>query len=315
MAEPATGTRKPHWLVFIKGMAMGVADSVPGVSGGTIAVVTHIYDELIFSLRAINLTALRLLFNSGVKSAWSYINGNFLLVLLAGIVLALWLSANTVLYLLAHFFEPLMAFFIGLVLASSWTLRVRIDSFNVKRLAALMLGVLLTLAISSLTPRTGDVSAVYLFFCGMIAICAMILPGLSGAFLLLILGVYNNVMEALIAFDLPVIAVFVSGCAIGLLGFSRLLGWALYRHPQVSYAGLTGMLLGSVYVLWPWQQPLAWYTDSGGERHVLQSGNVLPLNYEDLTGTDPQILLVLTAVVAGAALILIMERLFAARQP
>lgn len=240
-------------MLYLKGVAMGLGDSVPGISGGTIAVITKIYDELIFSIRAVDVVACRLLIGGRFKALWQHINGTFLLLLAAGILSGLLLSANTVLFLLENYFAPLMAFFIGMVISSSWLLK---DEFSVaawQNLLALSLGLLLAVSIAFISPRSADLSLPYIFFSGAIAISAMILPGLSGAFILLLLGVYEYILGALLGFDLPTIVTFMLGCVIGLIAFSRVLSWLLRTHHQLSYAFITGMLLGSVSALWPWQ--------------------------------------------------------------
>jgi putative membrane protein len=302
---------KQWLLLFLKAMVMGAADTVPGVSGGTIAVITHIYDELIFSLRAISTKALGILFSQGVAPAWVYINGSFLLVVLLGIMLSLLLSARTVLLLLESHYEPLMAFFIGLVLASSWFLRSQFQIRQWQTWVFLLAGMAFLLAVTQINPQTGNFSLMYLFFCGLVAICAMILPGLSGAFLLLVLGVYDYMLSALLDFNWPVILVFVLGCVLGLLSFSRLLAWILARFHALTYAFLTGMLIASVWVIWPWKQALSYYTDSAGQMHSLQTVNLLPTDYLSATNQDPRILLVSLSFIAGLLLIAAFEKLFA----
>ncbi|MFM1895568.1 MAG: hypothetical protein RLZZ385_642 [Pseudomonadota bacterium] len=297
--------------LFSKGLAMGAADSVPGVSGGTIAVISGIYDELILSLRAFDLQAVRLLLGGQFARAWSHVNGSFLLILLSGIVISLRLSAGVVLFLLDNHFETLMAFFIGLVLASSWYLRAKFGVMRGLHWLALLVGMGVTLAVGSITPQAPlDVSLGYLFLCGMVAICAMILPGISGAFILLMLGVYDYLLTALLELVWEVVLVFIGGCALGLLSFSHLLGWALARHRDTSYAFLTGMLIGSVYVLWPWQTVQSFYTDSYGGIHPLQSLKLWPTDYLAVTGQDPLWMPVLAALVAGAGLIIAFEYYF-----
>ena len=239
---------------------MGLGDSVPGISGGTIAVITKIYDELVFSIRAVDLRACEFLISGQFKAFWQYINGTFLLILALGILSGLLISANTVLFLLENYFAPLMAFFIGMVLASSSLLRHEFSLGVWQNILALFLGLLLAVSIGFISPRSAELSLIYVFFSGVIAISAMILPGLSGAFILLLLGVYEFILGALLAFDLPYIFVFVLGCGVGLLSFTRVLSWLLRDHHQVSYGFITGMLLGSVSALWPWQEGEGGYT-------------------------------------------------------
>ena len=253
-ATDSMTTSRGKLMLFVKGVAMGFGDSVPGISGGTIAVITKIYDQLIFSIRAVDLRACKFFFKGQFKAFWQHINGTFLLVLGLGILSGLLISANTVLFLLENYFVPLMAFFIGMVLASSALLRNEFSLGVWQNILALFLGFLLAMSIGFITPRSAELSLVTVFFSGAIAISAMILPGLSGAFILLLLGVYEFILGALLNFDLPYILVFALGCAMGLFVFSRVLSWLLRDHHQLSYGFITGMLLGSVSALWPWQQ-------------------------------------------------------------
>jgi len=301
-------------LLFFKGVAMGMADSVPGVSGGTIAVITRIYDKLIFSIRAVDTTAVRLLFAGQINSLWQHINGNFLLVLAAGILSGLLISANTVLYLLANHFQLLMGFFIGLVLASSWLLRSEFNYRHPVNLGALVIGILTTLVISSFNPgELQSIPLTYLFLSGFVAICAMILPGISGAVVLLIFGVYEFLLTALTEINLPVIAVFASACIAGLISFSRVLSWVLKHHREKGYSFLTGMLIGSIDVLWPWQVTIVGQGNENNAETKLQSSNSLPLNYETVSGNDPVILGVLLCGVAGLILVLVFDKVFASK--
>ena len=250
-------TRRSKVMLFLKGVAMGLGDSVPGISGGTIAVITKIYDQLVFSIRAVDLRACGLFFTGQFKAFWQHINGTFLLILALGILCGLLISANTMLFLLENYFVPLMAFFIGMVLASSALLRNEFSLGTWQNILALFLGLLLAMSIGFITPRSAELSHIYVFFSGAIAISAMILPGLSGAFILLLLGVYEFILGALLGFDLPYILAFMLGCGVGLLAFSRVLSWLLRAHHELSYGFITGMLLGSISALWPWQQAQA----------------------------------------------------------
>ena len=252
-ATDSMTTRRGKLMLFLKGVAMGLGDSVPGISGGTIAVITKIYDQLVFSICAVDLHACGLFFTGQFKAFWQYINGTFLLILALGILSGLLVSANTVLFLLENYFVPLMAFFIGMVLASSALLRNEFSLTAWQNVLALLLGFLLAMSIGFSTPRAAELSLITVFFSGAIAISAMILPGLSGAFILLLLGVYEFILGALLSFDLPTILVFVLGCGVGLIAFSRVLSWLLRDYHQLSYGFITGMLLGSISALWPWQ--------------------------------------------------------------
>jgi len=307
-AQLPSSVARSRLRLYLKGLAMGLGDSVPGVSGGTIAVITGIYDRLIFSIRAVDLAACKLLITGRFIDFWRHINGNFLLILGLGIFSGLLLSANTVLFLLENYFEPLMAFFIGLVLASVWLLQDNFEFRKWQNLVALVAGMLAAIWVGTIDPVNATLSYVYVFVSGAVAICAMILPGLSGAFVLLLLGVYEFILNALVDFNIPYILVFVAGCVIGLLAFSRVLAWLLGNYHQLSYGFITGMLLGSLSVLWPWQQTQSYYTDSAGELQALHAVNVWPLNYTELTGGDAMLIASLVGMVMGSLLVIVLHR-------
>ncbi|ALO46063.1 DUF368 domain-containing protein [Pseudohongiella spirulinae] len=245
---------KARISLFLKGMAMGIADAVPGVSGGTIAVISGIYENLVNALRSCNPVSLQVLWRRGPAAFWRTIHGSFLLTLGLGILSSLIIMANAVIWLLDHHRLLVMAFFIGLILASCFLLSKQISRWDVRALCLFGAGFLLTAVTAWFNPVSGSDHLFYVFVSGAIAICAMILPGISGAFILILLGMYEYVLDALRQMDLLVIAVFASGCAIGLLGFSHVLSWTFYYYREQTYATLTGMLAASLLVLWPGQQ-------------------------------------------------------------
>ena len=190
MADGKNFFNASRLLLFLKGMAMGAADTVPGISGGTIAFIANIYEELIFSIQSCNLQALRVLRRQGLQAAWVFINGNFLLTLFCGILSAAFILANIVGFLLDNFEVYVMAFFIGLILASSLFLRKHVSKWNWLSGFCLLAGVLFAVSLNLLPARENDAGLWFMFVCGAIAICAMILPGISGAFILVLLGAY-----------------------------------------------------------------------------------------------------------------------------
>lgn len=303
----------PSLLLFFKGIAMGVGDSIPGVSGGTIAVITNIYDELIQSLSKIDITALKLFFSGSYNKFWLHINGKFLFTLAIGILTGLLVSANSVLYLLENRFEVLMAFFIGLVFSSVWFLKSEVNWRVWQNGLAALIGLNLAIAVSMIPPQLASISYLTVFFSGMVAICAMILPGISGAFILLILGVYEFILSALTGIQLDFILVFAAGCAIGLLSFTHLLAWLLRNYHALAYSVICGMLLGSINSLWPWQQLNASYTDSAGELHPLSSQNLSPFSYSELTGNESYFWVALASLLAGCFVVVILHRGFQSR--
>ncbi|MEQ8955270.1 MAG: DUF368 domain-containing protein [Gammaproteobacteria bacterium] len=288
---------------YLKGVAMGLGDSVPGVSGGTIAVITNIYDRLIYAIRNIDLQGCRLVLSGRLADAWRHIDGSFLLLLALGMFSGLIVSANTVLYLLDNQFTLLMAFFIGLVLASCWLLRDQYRARAWQNLAAMVAGALLVMAVAELRPLQQIDSLPYLFISGMIAISAMLLPGLSGAFILLLLGSYEAMLRALLAFDLLVLAVFMAGCVVGILASSRAIAWLLQHFHQCSYAGITGMLLGSLLVLWPWQIAVEEFIDGSTEPMIVDRILIAPWNYAGRSGEESSWLLSVLLCIGGALLV------------
>lgn len=289
-----------HLLVYAKGAVMGVSDSVPGVSGGTIAVAANIYDRIIYALRAIDADALRLLLKGRLKDCWQRMDGTFLLLLGLGIASGLLLSANLIVYLIENNPEPLRAFFIGLIAAAIWMLRGEIVLGDLRNALSAVGGALLVLLVSMASPGESQPSAVYLFFCGMIAISAMLLPGLSGAFILLLLGAYEYMLAALTAFDIPVLLIFLAGCVLGVLLMSRIVAWLLRRHRRRAYGFICGMLAGSIPALWPWQ-----VAPNGGAAVQFMAGRpVAPADYLELTGGEPMLLICLAALLAGLGLTL-----------
>lgn len=285
--------------IFLRGLLMGAADIVPGVSGGTMAFITGIYDRLLGSIRSFDLAALRLLLGGRLRELWRHVDGAFLLALLAGIATSVLSLARLISWVLEHHPVPLWAFFFGLILASALVLLQQVDRWTPGRLACLMLGVAaaLLVALSPAMGLGGGMAGVFL--AGFVAICAMILPGISGSFILVLLGMYATVLAAIKSLDLLFIAVFALGAACGLMVFSRLLYWLLHRFHAATMALLTGFLFGSLAVVWPWKRALDWVVDSHGEPRPVQQVPILPAQYLQLTGDSPQLWLCLALALAG----------------
>ncbi|MGQ7958919.1 DUF368 domain-containing protein [Pseudomonas sp. SP16.1] len=304
---------KRHILLYAKGMAMGAADVVPGVSGGTIAFISGIYDELLRSIASLPEAAV-LLLRGRVADAWRMANATFLLILLGGILTSVLTLARLISYLLAHHPVPIWSFFFGLILVSAYMVGREIRRWNWSRALSFLLGLAFAYWITVAAPVQWGSDPLNLFFAGAIAICAMILPGISGSFILLLLGLYPVVLGALKSFDIGVLAVFAAGCLVGILSFARLLSWLLARWRDLSLAFLTGLMLGSLNKVWPWKETLSWRVDSKGEQVPLQQSNLLPGHFAELSGQDPQLLLALLLALGGIALVLGLEWL-AGRQP
>lgn len=300
---------RKHFLgIYLRGMAMGAADVVPGVSGGTIAFITGIYEQLIASIKSFDLSALKVLREQGLAACWQHVNGNFLTVLFLGILTSILSLAQVITFLLDNHPLVVWAFFFGLILASAIFLAQQLPQWRMSYVLALIIGVVVAVFIAMLKPAQVEMSYPVVFVAGSIAICAMILPGISGSFLLLLMGLYQPIMGAIKAFDLPVLMVFAMGCGLGLLAFSHLLHWLLSRFHDHTMSVLTGFLLGSLTLVWPWKHVVTSVTKSSGEVVPLEQKNVLPWQFEQLTDLDSQLTAVLIMAIIGFALVFILEK-------
>ncbi len=251
---------KDYIMVGVKGACMGAADVIPGVSGGTIAFIMGIYDEFVGSLASVNAEAVRLLFSGKIKAFWKHINGNFLLSLILGIGVSVVALAGLMQMLLSDFPIPTWAFFFGLIVASSMFIIRGISGWKLKEVIFLVFGVVLGVVVCTLSPTKTPDALWFIFLSGAIAICAMILPGISGSFILLILGKYQYVMESIselvsgvdIGSNLVIIGVFLIGAVVGILGFSKFLHWLLARWHKETLIVLAGFIIGSLVKVWPW---------------------------------------------------------------
>ena len=293
--------------IFIRGMLMGAADIVPGVSGGTVAFITGIYETLIDSLSAFNLGALKLVFRGEFRQAWEQVNGNFLMFLGLGIAISIISLAQIVSWLLATYPVPLWAFFFGLILASALMLMRQVPSWTGPRVICLGSGALLAIAVGLAPVVSVDFGLMGVFLAGFIAICAMILPGISGSFILILLGMYATVLNALTSFNLPFIGVFAAGAASGLLCFSHFLHWLLHRYHEPTLALLTGFLFGSLTIVWPWKRVLETVLDRHGELRPAQQVPVLPGEFMTVTGQDPAVVLCVALMVLGFVVVWLLD--------
>ena len=267
---------KDYGLLLLKGMGMGAADVVPGVSGGTIAFIVGIYEEQIDSIKSINGTSLKLLFTGKIAAFWKVINANFLLALVSGIGISIFSLAKIITWLLVTHPILVWAFFFGLVLASTWFVSKDIKQWNWKSVLCFIIGAVIAYYITVATPAETPTNLFFIFLCGAIAICAMILPGISGSFILVLLGKYFYIMEAVKTFNIPVMLVFICGAALGITSFSRVLSFALRRFHDTTIAVLAGFMLGSLNKVWPWKETIETYTDSHGVVKPLVETNILP---------------------------------------
>lgn len=292
---------KKYYTLTLKGLAMGAADVVPGVSGGTIAFISGIYEELIDSIKAIDLQAFKLLFTKGIPSFWTKINGWFLLFLVLGIGISIISLSKLILYLLNNYPTLLWSFFFGLVVASAIYVGTTIKKWNVQIVIGLLAGGALAYYITIATPTQGPTELWFVFVTGAIAICAMILPGISGSFIMLLMGMYEFILNSLTSLKIAVILTFIAGASIGIISFSHLLSWMLRKYHNVTISILTGFMVGSLNKVWPWKQVMETKIVHGKEV-VMKEINVLPAAYSEVTGKPdyliPCILLMLFGLVS-----------------
>ena len=306
-------------FVTLKGLAMGAADVVPGVSGGTIAFISGIYEELIKTIDNLDMGILTKARKQGVKTAWRDYNLSFLFALVLGIAISILTFAKVISYLLDN--EPIIlwSFFFGLVIASIVYISGQIQKWNWKTILGLLIGAVVSYFVTIAEPVTSPDSYWFLLLSGFIAIIAMILPGISGAFILLLLGSYHVVIGSINEFTSAVFSMnwnaallaatklgtFAVGALLGIKVFSKVLTWMFENYKNITLALLTGFMVGSLNKIWPWKKVLTTYTNSQGEVVPILEKSILPGQFEG----DPQILSAIIAAIGGFLLIFLLEKL------
>ncbi|TXK36528.1 DUF368 domain-containing protein [Pontibacter qinzhouensis] len=290
---------------------MGAADVVPGVSGGTIAFITGIYEELLNSIRSVNGEAVRLLLKFNLAGFWKHINGTFLVVLLAGILFSVASLSRLILFLLEAYPEMLWAFFFGLIVASVVVVSKKITRWSAGVILAGIIGTVVAYFVTVMSPTQTPEAYWFIFLSGAIAICAMILPGISGSFLLVLLAKYEFILNAVKELRIDVVATFALGCLTGILAFSHVLNWMLKHYHNVTVALLTGFMLGSLNKVWPWKETIETYTDRHGVVKPLVQENVLPTEYLQLTGQEPYLLYGVLLAIFGFLIVYLIDRVTA----
>lgn len=301
-------TFKEYVIIFLKGMSMGAADVVPGVSGGTIAFISGIYEELLNSISYFNFSLITSLKEKGIKYVWEKVNGNFLLALFLGVFVSILSLAKLIESLLINYPILIWSFFFGLVLASIIYIWKQIKKWDVSTIFLLLTGMFTAYYITTFNPMvTESTSPWFLFLSGMIAVSAMILPGISGSFILVLLGAYKPVLNALNTKDFVTITIFLIGAVIGLLSFSRILKWMFSRYKNYTLALLTGFIIGSLNKIWPWKETISWRTNSKGVEVPFNQISKSPYSFEG----DPQLISAIIIAIIGFMLIFIIEKLAA----
>ena len=293
-------------MVSLKGCAMGMADVVPGVSGGTIAFISGIYEELLGSIKSIDLEAIKLLFTGKFRTLWKKINGNFLFSLIAGIGVAILTMARVMTYMLENHPIITWSFFFGLIIASALMVAREVKHWSAMPIVTMVIGAALSYWITVVSPATTPNDWWFVMLSGAIAICAMILPGISGAFILLLMGKYMFIMEAVTQMNIGVLALFAVGAIVGIVSFSHVLSWLLAKWHDATVTMLMGFMIGSLNKVWPWKQTLETYLDSHGVEQPLVQANVSPVQFETL-GSESHLVLAIVSCVIGFALIYIIE--------
>ncbi len=299
------GVRKltDYIVIALKGIAMGAADVVPGVSGGTIAFISGIYEELIISINNINLSLIPTLRKEGFKAFWQQLNGNFLLALFTGIFISLFSLATLVSWLLENQPILLWSFFFGLVAASIFFVGKEIKNWTITTFVFFVLGTAIAYFITQLPPNENVASLPYLFLSGALAVCAMILPGISGAFILVLLGSYKTILDAVHERNVLTVVTVTLGAIFGLLSFARLLKWMFKNYRNATLAMLTGFILGSLGKIWPWKKVLE-YKVFDEKTIPIKEQNISPFAFVG----DNQLILAIILAIIGFSLIFILER-------
>ncbi len=316
-------TKKSFFGLVARGLAMGAADVVPGVSGGTIAFITGIYEELLETISNINFGLLKTLRREGLKAFWTQLNGSFLVALFLGIGISIVSLAKFISFLLETYPIQLWSFFFGLIIASVWLVGKTVKKWNYPVIFSLIAGTAIAYFVTILTPTGESSNLFYIFICGSLAICAMILPGISGSFILLLLGAYttvlgsiNSMVSALKIGDWPkvseygiVLMTFGLGCVFGILSFSKLLNFLFKKAHNITVALLTGFLIGSLNKIWPWKETVSTRINSHGEIVPFIQKNISPSNFETITGQSSELIICIGLAIIGLSFILIIERL------
>lgn len=233
---------------------MGVANVIPGVSGGTIALITEIYEELINSLKSFDIKALKMIFSLNISDFINYTNLYFLIAVFGGSVASVFSIASLFKYLFSNYPILIWAFFFGLIIASIYFVAKRINNWNFSTLLSLVIGTSIAISLSFMTPATEDANLFFVFLCGIVGISGMMLPGLSGSFILILMGNYELLMvTAVTDLNITLLSIFFIGSAFGLMSFSHVLSWVFKHYKNATLALLTGFILGSLSIIWPWK--------------------------------------------------------------
>jgi len=302
--------------LFFKGVGMGAANVIPGVSGGTIALITGIFEKLIHSIKSFDLVALKFLFSGKVKRFAEHVNLDFLIAVFLGIAVSIFTLAKLLGFLFDNYPIYIWSYFFGLILASVYFVGRRVGKITVGVIIIFILGALVALAITLLTPATPNGDFYYLFLCGIVAICSMILPGLSGSFVLILMGNYELVfIKGVNDLDAKILGPVILGAIIGLIAFSHLLSWIFRKFKDLTISLLTGFILGSLGILWPWKENI-YRTDELGNILYKINGEPIVQGYERVLPETitMEVLIAVGLMIIGIISILLIEMMAAEKK-
>jgi putative membrane protein len=288
---------------------MGAADAVPGVAGGTVAFLSGIYDELVRSLNEIDRDAVKLLLRGEGRTVWQKINGNFLTAVFSGIITSYLTLARTMAWFLRTNPIIVLSFLFGFILLSAPLVLRDIKQWNLPVIVGFISGILLAYVLTLLAPMNAPMSWWFLFAAGILVVCASFIPGISGSLMLLLLGMYQFLVNAFANVNLLAIAIFVAGCLVGLFGFSRILVWALEKYRKATTAMLAGLMLGALNKVWPWRQVFEFATNSRGEQVPAHDKSILPWEYLAITGRDPHVFQAILMMALGVFIVFLIEKI------
>lgn len=294
-----------YLVISLKGVAMGAADAVPGVSGGTIAFISGIYEELITTISGINLSLVTTLKTKGFSAFWEQLNGNFITALLIGIIISFVTFMRLAKYLLENHPILIWSFFFGLIIASIYFVGKQITKWNLGSITGVIIGAIFAYYITTIPALGTNDNPYFLFIAGALAICAMILPGISGSFILVILGAYKTLSDAIHDFDFKKLALFTAGATLGLLSFSHILKWLFKTYHNLTLALLTGFIIGSLNKVWPWKRVLSWRENSKGIQVPLLEESISPFAFEG----DNKLSFAIFFMIVGFLTIFLLEKI------
>jgi len=300
---------KKYFFLILKGIGMGAANVIPGVSGGTVALITGIFERLIDAIKSFNLTAIQLLLKGKIKEFIKYVDLYFLIAVFSGAVISVFSLAKLLGYLFDNYPVYIWSYFFGLILASVYFVGRTIHKWTISVILTFIIGTTIAILISILSPATKNESFIYLIICGVVAICSMILPGLSGSFVLLLMGNYELIMiDAVSELNFNILLPVAIGAIGGLIAFSHFLSWIYKKYRNQTIATLTGFILGSLMILWPWKNEI-YRIDQAGD-YIIKDGEKLIQGYKwVIPQCNNQVLWAVVIMLTGILSIWIIEKL------